>query len=84
MLADLGFFLLYLCTILSAYSTVSSIFAGRMRHRRLFRSAFCPLFELITTAVREDIGEIAVDYREDLASLLGKPSKPEAGSTISA
>ena len=39
MLADLGFFLLYLCTILSAYSTVSSIFAGRMRHRRLFRSA---------------------------------------------
>ena len=40
--------------------------------------------ELIPTAVREDIGEIAVDYREDLASLLGKPSKPEAGSTISA
>lgn len=39
MLADLGFFLLYLCTILSAYSAISSIAAGRTRNRRLFRSA---------------------------------------------
>ena len=39
MLADIGFFLLFLCTMLSGYSTVSSIAAGRMRHRRLFRSA---------------------------------------------
>lgn len=39
MLADIGFFLLFLCTMLSAYSAVSSIAAGRMRHRRLYRSA---------------------------------------------
>jgi cytochrome c-type biogenesis protein CcmF len=38
MLADLGFFLLFTCTILSAYSVVGSIAAGRLRHRRLFRS----------------------------------------------
>ncbi len=39
MLADLGFFLLLMCTILSGYSTLASIGAGRLRHRRLFRSA---------------------------------------------
>lgn len=39
MLADIGFFLVFLCTILSCYSALSSIVAGRMRHRRLFRSA---------------------------------------------
>jgi cytochrome c-type biogenesis protein CcmF len=39
MLADLGFFLLFMCTILSGYSTVASVAAGRMRHRRLYRSA---------------------------------------------
>ncbi len=39
MLADLGFYLLFLCTLLSAYSAISSVIAGRMRHRRLFRSA---------------------------------------------
>jgi len=39
MLADLGFFLLLMCTLLSGYSAISSIVAGRMRHRRLFRSA---------------------------------------------
>ena len=39
MLADLGFYLLFLCTLLSGYSTLSSIIAGRTRHRRLFRSA---------------------------------------------
>jgi hypothetical protein len=38
MLADLGFFLLFTCTILSAYSAFGSIAAGRLRHRRLFRS----------------------------------------------
>lgn len=39
MLADLGFFLFLMCTLLSGYSTLASIGAGRMRHRRLFRSA---------------------------------------------
>ena len=39
MLADLGFFLLFMCTILSGYSTFASIGAGRLRHRRLFHSA---------------------------------------------
>ena len=39
MLADLGFFLLFMCTILSGYSTVASIASGRLRHRRLYRSA---------------------------------------------
>lgn len=39
MLADFGFFLLFICTILSGYSVLSSIFAGRLRDRRLFRSA---------------------------------------------
>lgn len=39
MLADIGFFLLFMCTMLSAYSAVSSMAAGRMRHRRLYRSA---------------------------------------------
>jgi len=38
MLADLGFFLLFTCTILSAYSAFGSIAAGRLRHRRQFRS----------------------------------------------
>ncbi len=38
MLADLGFFLLFMCTLLSAYSALGSIIAGRLRHRRLFRS----------------------------------------------
>lgn len=56
MLADLGYFLLLLCTILSVYSSVSSFIAGRSRHRRLFRSArfaatlsatFCLLASLI-------------------------------------
>jgi len=38
MLADLGFFLLFVCAILSAYSTIGAIAAGRLRHRRLYRS----------------------------------------------
>jgi cytochrome c-type biogenesis protein CcmF len=39
MLADLGFFLLFMCTILSGYSTAASVASGRLRHRRLYRSA---------------------------------------------
>lgn len=39
MLADLGFFLLYLCCILTAYGTIASVAAGFTRHKRLYRSA---------------------------------------------
>ncbi|MCX6126018.1 MAG: cytochrome c biogenesis protein CcsA [Proteobacteria bacterium] len=39
MLADLGFFLFFLCFILAVYSATASVAAGALRHRRLFRSA---------------------------------------------
>ena len=40
--------------------------------------------ELIPTAVREDIGEIALDYRSDVGALAAKTSKHQPESTISA
>ena len=40
--------------------------------------------ELIPTAVREDIGEIALDYREDVRPLASKPPRRKAESSISA
>ena len=40
--------------------------------------------ELIPTAVREDIGEIALDYRSDVGALAAKTSKHQPQSTISA
>jgi hypothetical protein len=40
--------------------------------------------ELIPTAVREDIGEIALDYREDVGPLASKPPRRKAESSISA
>lgn len=39
MLADLGFFLLLLCCILSIYGVIASVAAARWRHRRLYRSS---------------------------------------------
>lgn len=39
MLADLGFFLLLLCFIVSIYGVVAAVAAARWRHRRLYRSA---------------------------------------------
>lgn len=55
MLADLGFYLFFLCFILSVYATVSSIAAGFTRHRRLFRSA---KVAATTTAVLALIGSL--------------------------
>jgi hypothetical protein len=40
--------------------------------------------ETIPTAVREDIGLIAIDYRDDVGALLAKTAKCQEGSTISA
>jgi len=39
MLADLGFYLMYLCCILSSYAGLSAVVVGVTRQRRLFRSA---------------------------------------------
>ncbi|MCX6116696.1 MAG: heme lyase CcmF/NrfE family subunit [Proteobacteria bacterium] len=39
MLADLGFYCLFLAALLAAYATIASIVSGIMRHRRLYRSA---------------------------------------------
>ncbi len=39
MLADHGFFLLFVCFLLSIYGAVSSIVAAKMQHKRLFRSS---------------------------------------------
>ena len=39
MFADLGFYLLFLCTILSCYGTLASFFSARTRQVRLYRSA---------------------------------------------
>ena len=36
--ADLGFFLLLLCCMTSIYGVIASVAAGRLRHRRLYRS----------------------------------------------
>jgi hypothetical protein len=40
--------------------------------------------EMIPTAIREEIGEIAIDYRKDAGTLSAKTSKRREGSTISA
>ena len=42
------------------------------------------LRELIPTAIREEIGEIAEDYRKDAGALAAKVAKRREGSTISA
>jgi len=39
MLPHLGFFLLFMCCIVTAYGTVSAILAAVWRHRRLYRSS---------------------------------------------
>ena len=39
MLADFGFYLIFLCFILSAYSSLASFFAAKTRQVRLYRSA---------------------------------------------
>ena len=44
MLADLGFYLLFLCLIASCYGCLAAILAGFWRHRRLYRSARVAVF----------------------------------------
>ena len=39
MLADLGFYLLFLCAITAVYGVVSAVMAAAWRHRRLYRSS---------------------------------------------
>ena len=39
MYADIGFFLMLMCCLLSGYGVVASFAAGRLRHKRLYRSA---------------------------------------------
>ncbi len=63
----------------------ADIFRKIYAHVEQMEKVVLPLVrELIPTAVREDIGEIALDYRGDVAALGGKTSTVRAGSTISA
>lgn len=71
----------------------SEVFRKVSAHVEQMEKAVLPLVrELLPTAVREDIGEIALDYREDFrvglprarAGTPGKPRPSEATSTISA
>jgi hypothetical protein len=55
------------------------------KHLEQMEKVVLPLVrELIPTAVREDIGEIALDYREDLSSRRGKSESIQSGASISA
>lgn len=55
------------------------------RHLDQMEKVVLPLVrELIPTAVREDIGEIALDYREDLSALDLKAASTKVKTTISA
>ncbi len=63
----------------------ADIFRKIFAHVEQMEKVVLPLVrELIPTAVREDIGEIALDYRIDAGALGDKTSKVRSGSTISA
>jgi hypothetical protein len=63
----------------------ADIFRKIYNHVEQMEKIVLPLVrELIPTAVREDIGEIALDYRSDVGALVAKSSKHLQGSTISA
>ncbi len=55
MLADLGFYLLFLCTFTAIYGVVSAVLSAVWRHRRLYRSsrlaATCCCVMTITAAL---------------------------------
>ena len=54
-------------------------------HVDFMEQTVLPAFrELIPTAIREEIGEIAADYRKDASELAAKVAKRLEGSTISA
>ena len=54
-------------------------------HIEFMEQTVLPAFrELIPTAIREEIGEIASDYRKDASALADKVMKRREGSTISA
>jgi hypothetical protein len=63
----------------------SDLYRKVFRHVDQMEKSVLPLVrELIPTAVREDIGEIALDYREDVRPLASKPPRRKAESSISA
>jgi cytochrome c-type biogenesis protein CcmF len=39
MLADIGFYLLFLCCLVTGYGVISAVLAGHWRHRQLFKSS---------------------------------------------
>jgi hypothetical protein len=64
---------------------IIEIFRKVGRHLDQMEKVVLPLVrELIPTAVREEIGEIALDYREDLAAVNVKPASSKLKTTISA
>src|SRR5262245_26190241 len=51
MLADLGFYLLFLCCMATTYGVVAAILAAVWRHRRLYRSSRLSLTAACVMAV---------------------------------
>lgn len=63
----------------------SEIFRKISAHVDQMERMVLPLVrELIPTAVREDLGEIAVDYKQDMIGAAAKASRIAVSSTISA
>ena len=63
----------------------TDIFSKVYAHLEQMEKVVLPLVrELIPTAVREDIGDIALDYRSDAGGLAVNTSKVRSDSTISA
>ena len=68
-----------------ADNKLSDLYRKVFSHVDQMEKSVLPLVrELIPTAVREDIGEIALDYREDVRPLASKPPRRKAESSISA
>jgi hypothetical protein len=64
---------------------IVDIFRKVGRHLEQMEKVVLPLVrELIPTAVREDLGEIALDYRQDLGSGAVKSARSKVSATISA
>ncbi len=61
------------------------LFRKLMQHLDHMEKSVLPLVrEMIPTGVREDIGEIALDFKHDVGPLAGKVSKPLGRASISA
>lgn len=64
---------------------IVELFRKVARHLEQMEKVVLPLVrELIPTAIREDIGEIAMDYREDIGSFALKAANSKVKTTISA